>query len=448
MKKLLIIQLDEAYFLYETLQVLEKNFQVLQNYQLTFLVDPTSQGIACEDVVPLFKGMTTNKEEVLKDQYDISVNLSMNESSWDFHGNVSATKKLGPYIEEGTLKIPDLWSTHLLTLKARAPFLTFHLQNIYQNILGFKKVSLPSEATQTITTIALGASDPGMLNLVEQTELIKSIQDHYPKMTFKNAMELDLVTDLSHVLYVGPATLGAIKICENGAKGIFLSRQFNGFNLVPYEGQHYLVSSQGQPLQGKKVYPLVDHAITNTGNLKSFSYPLYETSHEESFGIHLKNLNISDNQYPIYQTHLILWNFILNLLEVNFDIPQCTPGQISLLKTNHDVLTKVIRLHEYAVSSVDTIYHEAKNPESKSAIIEGHLKNLREMESLEDKISVSHPFLRPILDFYRMRKGQNFGHTLLEQAENSFLTYSEEHHALVALQELFSVTLKRNEVNL
>ena len=76
------------------------------------------------------------------------------------------------------------------------------------------------------------------------------------------------------------------------------------------------------------------------------------------------------------------------------------------------------------------------------------VKNLKEMEEIADKISQSHAFLRPILDFYRIRRGQNDGENLLEQAQHSFLTYSEEHQALKAILELFTVTLRKNEVSI
>ena len=57
-------------------------------------------------------------------------------------------------------------------------------------------------------------------------------------------------------------------------------------------------------------------------------------------------------------------------------------------------------------------------------------------------------YLRPVIDFYRIRRGQNTGTTLLEQTQHTFLTYSEEHQALRALLELFTVTLAKNEVSI
>ena len=100
------------------------------------------------------------------------------------------------------------------------------------------------------------------------------------------------------------------------------------------------------------------------------------------------------------------------------------------------------------MSSIDTIHQEAKSASANSSLIQENLKNLKEIEEISDKISQSHVFLRPILDYYRIRKGQNLGSNLLEQSQHSFLTYSEEHQALKALLELFTVTLNKNEVSI
>jgi len=98
--------------------------------------------------------------------------------------------------------------------------------------------------------------------------------------------------------------------------------------------------------------------------------------------------------------------------------------------------------------SVDTVFKATKSNLADADKIQGHLKNLVEIEKISDQISQSHALLRPVLDFYRIRRGQNNGVTLHEQAQHSLLAYSEEHQALQALEELFSVTLRKNEVNI
>src|SRR5690606_12823774 len=125
----LIIQQDEAYFLFETLQVIEKNPHAFKNFELTLQVNEKSLTNVFDSTHPVIKGLTTDLESVRKSHYDISVNLSLTEASWQLHGEVSSSKKLGMYIQDGQLQVEDLWSSYLLTLKAKTPFLTFHLQD-------------------------------------------------------------------------------------------------------------------------------------------------------------------------------------------------------------------------------------------------------------------------------------------------------------------------------
>ena len=76
------------------------------------------------------------------------------------------------------------------------------------------------------------------------------------------------------------------------------------------------------------------------------------------------------------------------------------------------------------------------------------MNNLEDIEKVSDQISRSHIYLRPILDYYRIRRGQNTGANLLEQAQHSLIAYSEEQQALKALLELFTVTLNKKEASI
>ncbi|WP_408098443.1 hypothetical protein ACJVC5_05900 [Peredibacter sp. HCB2-198] len=448
MKKLLIIQQDDAYFLFETIQVLEKYQSHLKDFELTLLVNEEAFGIVYDRTSPVLTGFTTDTKKALASRYDISVNLSLKETSWEIHGSVNAISKIGPHLKNGELVVPDLWSSYLLTLKARAPFLTFHLQDVYRNILGLRGNLRGQERTGSIRQIAYGMTSTSLFPSAEQEEFINLLTQTYSHIQVKDISEIDLVSDVSHTLYIGPATLSAIKFCEAGGRGVFLSSNFQGFNLLPYGEGHFFISSKTKTFKANALLPLVSPVIENKERALDSEYAVYSTDHENIFGAYLKGHTNSDDHYPFYQSHLVLWNFLLNLFDVNLEVIKCLPSQIDLLKTHHEVLTKFLRLHDYAMVSIDTVYHESKAQTSDAHKIEGHLKNLREIDVVAEQISASHSLLRPFLDFYRIRRGQNGGQTLHEQAQNSFLTYSEEHQALEALHELFSVTLKRNEVNI
>jgi hypothetical protein len=100
------------------------------------------------------------------------------------------------------------------------------------------------------------------------------------------------------------------------------------------------------------------------------------------------------------------------------------------------------------MTSIDVIHQQSKAFHADGDIIQGHMRNLREIEEITDKISQSHPLLRPFLDYYRIRRGQNAGTKLFEQSQDTFLLYAEEHQCLKALLELFTVTLHKNEASI
>jgi len=440
--------MDEAYFLFETLLMLDRHRDVLKDFELTLLASPQSLTQIQDGSEPIIGGITTNVAEVLQNEFDVSANFSMNEISWPLHNQIKSSQKLGPFEKDNQIFVPDAWSSYLLTLKARAPFLTFHMQDIYKNILGIKKLAHAQKEIKNYQQVVIGMCNTSFFSAVEQEKLIELIHSHHPHLKIRDISEIDPVSNLSQILYIGPATFDALKICEDGARGIFLFSQFQGFNLLPHDEGHYVVSSNNSHLFADKLMTLINSEISHRELPQHCPFAIYQIDVENLFGSYLKSLNSSDNNYPVYQAHVVLWNYLLNLFDINLEIIQCHSGQTEILNIQINVLNKLIRLYDYAMNSVDAIYLQAKSNSANDDQIQGHIKNLKEMEEISDKISQTHAFLRPILDFYRIRRGQNTGQTLLEQSQHSFLTYSEEHQALKALLELFTVTLHKNEVSI
>jgi hypothetical protein len=447
-KKLLIMQLDSTYFLEETFRVLERYQHSLKNFEITVLAAPAALKDCNENWTPLCKGVTDNIDEVLSIDFDLSFNLSLEEKSWEIYDKVQSRNKLGFLQKDNQLFVPDLWSTFLLTIKSGIPFLTFHLQDIYRNILGLKNVAYTTQSYEPIKELILGSFNENFLVPNEKDKFTWQFKLLHPHIGIRHVADVDLISDLSHSLYVGPATMEAIRLGESGVRCLFFSKNFNGFNLLPYSGSHYLISTRGYMLESSEMLQATSNFIS-TGKLKSDSkYSNYELEHDPLFGAYLKSLNTSDVNYPVYQSHVVLWNFLLNLYEINLDISKCNQEQIEFIQEHKQTLSKLLRLHDYAMSSVDTIYQESKAQSSRAEIIDGHLKNLQEIEVLFNKTAASNSMLRPVLDYYRVRKGQNDGTNLSEQIQHSFLAYSEEHHALSALSELFSMTLRKNEASI
>lgn len=446
-KDLLIIQKDGPYFLFETMQVLEKSRASLKGFSVTILATEISIEKLEGQVHTFEHCLSADTRTVLDHQFDMSINLSMDNSSWLLHEKINSKIKVGPHMKDGELVVADLWSTFLLTIKSGSPFLTFHLQDIYKNILGIKAQLQIRTQSAPFREIILGRFSESFITESQMESLQSSISGLHSQITFKKIQDVDFVSDLSQSLYIGPATLESVKLCEAGARGIFIGKQFHGFNLIPYGSQHFIVNTKSDKVENSKLMRFISSVLNRARPETSSSYSIYQTD-VDTYGLYLKSLNAADTSYPFYQCHVVLWNFLLNLLDINLDISNCDMEQIEVLKNNHHAVTKLLRLHDYALSSIDTIYLQTKSSSSEFDIVEGHLKNLKEIDVIMAQLAESHPFIRPFLDFYRIRRGQNDGSTLSEKTQNTFITYTEEHHALSALNELFSVTLRKNEVSI
>jgi hypothetical protein len=440
--------LDEPYFLYETLQTLERYRDSFTEHDVTLLVSENSLNRIQQGYTPLFPKISTSIKSALEEKYDLSINLSLNEVSWSLHEKVTAAKKIGAFYLNYELCVPDVWSAYYMTLKDKAPFLTFHLQDIFKNILGLKQIDFTPAKKKKIKTIAFGFCHPELFSATELEQFISDINEHFPNLELIHLSELDTVADLSHVLYLGPATIEALRTCEFGARGVFLSRSFQGFNLLPAGDGHLFLSTRGKSIKSPELSRFISNFLLEADFPDNFPYAVYQLDQENLFGTYLKSLNQSDEHYPVYQAHVVLWNFLLNLFDTNLEIVNCTAEQKKLLHSHMGILEQVIRIYDYAMRAIDQVHQQSKGNDIEHVKLEQSLKQLKEIELLTEQVSQSHSFIRPLLDFYRIRRGQNRGDDLLSQSQHSFLVYSEEQQALKALRELFSVTLQKNTASI
>ncbi len=139
---------------------------------------------------------------------------------------------------------------------------------------------------------------------------------------------------------------------------------------------------------------------------------------------------------------------MLNLLDVNLEHHKVRAKQVELIKFTRNVLQKVIRLQDYAVKSVETILLETKNENAKADLIDGHLRVLSDVDQTVSHAANAHSLIRPMLDYFHIRRGQNEGTTLKEQAQNTLLAYMEEQHSLRAYDELLSTLESKTDLPL
>lgn len=435
-KRILIIQTDDMYFLHETLQVLDANARDLTDMEVTVLANPKSLDVMEKLGIPLPSGITTDVKKILSTEFDLSFNLSLNEASWQIHGDVNSQKKAGPFFKGNELIVNGTWSAWFLTFKGNTPFVTFHMREIFRQILGIKKRGKESESSSHIRTLIVGMTSPEFFPKDEQEAFLSGVVRRFPGLQVLDESEVSVEQDHSTALYVGPASMKGLALSENGSRSIFIASRFQGLNLLPEKDGTLLVTSSGKKMDAQSLLSVMEIVLKDRQQIQSEHLNVYRLNMENVFGAYLQNICGQEVSYPFYQAHVVLWNYLLALQEINLDTASPSPEQAGVLETQLEIVTKLLRLHDYAMVSLDSIYREAKSHESDGEKIQKNLTILKEVDDTMDKISASNPFLRPVIDFYKIRKGQTDGDSLLERSQNSLLTYSEEHQAMSAFQEL------------
>ncbi len=310
------------------------------------------------------------------------------------------------------------------------------MREVYRQILGLKKRNSEIESTSVAKTIIFGMSSAEFFPKDEQEAFLSGLVRRFPGIQVLDESEVNAENDHSSSLYVGPASMKALVLCESGARAIYFGSRFQGLNLLPEKEGTMLITTDGKKLEAQSLLGILEIILKEKEMKPAEHLNIYRLSMENVFGAYMQNLSGKEISYPFYQAHLVLWNYLLALQEVNLDIVSPSAEQAEVLNSQLEIVTKLTRLHDYAMVALDGVYKEAKASESNAEIVSRNINTLTEVDQTMDKIAATNPFLRPILDFYKIRKGQVEGETLLEKSQNSLLTYSEEHQALKAFAEL------------
>lgn len=435
-KRILIIQTDDVYFLHETLEVLSANARDLEDYEVTILGSPKAVEQLARLGYPLPAEITTDLSKLASTEYDASFNLSLNEAAWQIHSDVNAGKKAGALYDENELRVKGIWSAWFMTCKGDVPFVTFHMRETFRQILGLKKRKPDSEASTAVKTIVVGLSSPDFFPVEEQEVFLSGLVRRLPGIQVLDESEVNPQEHLSGVLYVGPANLKSLLLCDSGARGIFIGSRFQGLNLLPEKEGTLVVTTSTKKMDAQSLLSVIEASLKDRELMIPDHVSLYRMSMENVFGAYLLCLAGKEISYPFYQAHLVLWNYLLAFQEVNIDIVPPGISQLEAIEGQLEVVSRLVRLHDYALSALDSIYRETKASVAAADVVQKHMTTLTEVDGTFSKVSETHPFLRPMIDFYRIRKGQTEGESLLERSQNSLLTYSEENQSLRAFEEL------------
>lgn len=416
---------------------MEKYFSALPELEITILANASSYAAIRDQFSHLNLRVLLNALEVQRECFDLAVNLSLVESSWKLLEDVQTRQRRGIYYEDGLVKVSDHWATYLLTLKSQVPFLSFHLEEIYKNILGAGQSPMLSADDFKLEKFIFSLTDSSLFPAGEQEALLNLISKKFSGIPILDISEAD-PNDRDGVFYLGPATLHSATM--NYPRNLFIQKIFQGTNLLP-TSPAWILTSRDKVFSAQEVFGTLEH-ILDPAIERPENVSLYLSRYDEEGDSFVEQISGSEITYPIYLAYFVLWNFVLGLRDSEPAFPKIHGEQKEFLKIYLEILKKISRFHTYALASLDILLKEGKNSSPDTDVVDGHLENLRQIDETLRKISDSHPMLRPLLDFYHIRRGQNDGKSFREQVENSLLTYHEEHQAFTAFEELLQ-TLER-----
>ncbi|GEM_PF-2552072 len=430
MKKLLFLQLDDAHFVAETKLFLKRYAHELVQYEL-FLFAPNSKS----KISGPWKEIS--KEEISKNNFEMILNLSLSEESWEFAKDLQSPFFVGTRSTEmNTLQVIGHWSTYLLQLKGGASFLPFHLQDIYKNIVGCKSLSLAKEKTWKYEVIYWQC--PHFINENVFLILVAQLKERYKNWEFIPGTPQENKPGF----YIGPANHEVSLWHEQNHRLLILKNNFEGLHFAPAGDNHWLVNPHQADPDFTELYKLMIQFCEQIPCKEINTWEVYQTTQENLFGTSLKPLTMTNSNFPFYQFHVVIWQYVLNLFDVNLEIAGINKDQETTLKFYEEVLTKINRFLDLIVSNLaDQLEHfDETNFDIKK--FQAAITEIQDFETTTSKIAENHPLLRPFLDYYQIVRGQSEFSGLKDQLQDQMLILSEQSGVLKALLELISMTIQ------
>lgn len=431
-KKLLFLQFDEAHFVVETKLFLKRYAHELSHFDI-YLCAPQSK----TKIDRNWKEIST--DQIKNHNFEMILNLSLNEKSWEFAKDLEAPYFVGcRFTETENLQVTGHWSTYLLQLKGGASFLPFHLQDIYKSIVGCKSISLSQERTWKNEVIYWQC--PRFINKDVYRVLIAQLKERYKRWDFiEGQPQADKIG-----FYIGPATDEVSLWNDQGHRLMILKEHFEGLHFAPTGDHHWLVNPHTKTHDFTEFYKIMIQFCEQLPCKDIKDWEVYQTTQENLFGTTLKPLSETNNNFPFYQFHVVIWQYTLNLFDVNLDVTALSEPQVETMKFYETILNKTTRFLDLILAHLaDQIEHfDENNFDIKK--FQAAVSEIQEFEEITGKLAQNHPLLRPFFDYYQITRGQSEFTGLKDQISDQMLILSEQSGVLKALLELISMTIQKS----
>lgn len=155
-----------------------------------------------------------------------------------------------------------------------------------------------------------------------------------------------------------------------------------------------------------------------------------------------------DEEYSLKETfkdiYRIAWLYKAEEIEENLSLPKISPPVTKELKSLQEGIEQLFQLCEFGKKySKDIIFELAKDsPAIKEVKRLGD--KVQEVDQLMDLLLNAYPLLRPIVEFYKIKKSHLAGENVVEISESSYLVYNDQGVLCSLLYDLINTTIESN----
>ncbi len=149
----------------------------------------------------------------------------------------------------------------------------------------------------------------------------------------------------------------------------------------------------------------------------------------------------------IFRTlYKITWSFVLSDVEENFPFPKLTPATHRDLLDAMTGLQHLFELSEFGQKYSRYILEEISSATPSISKIKEFSKKIDEIDNLQAMVQKTSPYLAPIIDYFKVRKGNLFGDNIVKLTESSYYCFEENAHLSSVMYELIQNSIAEYKI--
>ncbi|TNF31976.1 MAG: hypothetical protein EP319_00585 [Deltaproteobacteria bacterium] len=186
-------------------------------------------------------------------------------------------------------------------------------------------------------------------------------------------------------------------------------------------------------------------------NISSFhltSVDIYRSEINNKGNYRLKSMtnNAPDAKDVFRELYRITWSFLLDNTDENLPYPKLSTGSHQVLLNSIQGFQHLFELCEFGKKYSKFILQEISAETPDIVKIKDFSKKIDEIDHLKSLLIKTNPYLAPVIDFYKMRKGNLSGDNIVELTENSYLVYEECGNVCSVMYELIEKVIAEHKI--